>query len=170
MKHIFLILIISIIFTSCKNNTETSTTANNINWSKRTINFSNIDSLKSGKTYISVYPQIYSTSQHRTHNLTVTISMRNVNLNDSIYIEDANYYNSKGELIKTYFNKPIYLAPLETVDIVIDENDSQGGTGANFIFNWKIKPQTNDPFFEGIMISTSGQQGLSFTTRGIKID
>ena len=58
---------------------------------------------------------------------------------------------------------------METVEIVIDQDDNEGGTGANFIFDWKIKPDTNEPLFEAVMISTYGQQGLSFTTTGIRL-
>jgi hypothetical protein len=96
--------------------------------------------------------------------------MRNTNRADTIFIEKAEYFDTKGRSIRTYFNKPIYLAPMETVEIVIDELDKEGGTGANFIFDWKIKPTSNEPLFEGIMISTSGQQGLSFTTQGKRIN
>ena len=53
---------------------------------------------------------------------------------------------------------------------MIDEIDREGGTGANFIFEWAIKRKSNEPIFESVMISTSGQQGLSFTTQGIRIN
>lgn len=55
---------------------------------------------------------------------------------------------------------------METVEIVIDESDKEGGTGANFLFKWSISPNSSEPFFESVMLSTSGQQGISFTTRG----
>ncbi|MBI9041056.1 DUF3124 domain-containing protein [Lutibacter sp.] len=168
MRKFTLFLCISIIFISCENSKEISSIAP-INWEKRAVNNKLNDSLQLGKSYLSVYSQIYSTTEHRTHNLTVTVSMRNTNLNDSIYINKAAYYDTEGNLLRTYFNKPIYLKPMETVEIVIDELDKQGGTGANFIFDWAIKQATNEPLFEGIMISTSGQQGLSFTTVGKKI-
>jgi hypothetical protein len=45
---------------------------------------------------------------------------------------NAKYYNTQGTLLRSYFEHPIYLAPLETVEIVIDEGDREGGTGANF--------------------------------------
>lgn len=167
MKKIFILL--AIIFISCEKNKEIHPT-HHVNWGNRTANINANDSLKTGTTYLSVYPQIYSTTQYRTHSLTATISMRNINLKDTIYIEKANYYNQKGKLIRSYFNNPIFLAPLETIDIVIEEDDNEGGTGANFIFNWKIKQNTNNPFFEAVMISTSGQQGLSFTTKGVEIN
>mgnify|MGYP003503436325 CR=1 FL=1 len=49
------------------------------------------------------------------------------------------------------------------------ERDQAGGTGANFLFNWRIHSPENEPLFDGVMISTSGQQGLSFATKGHRI-
>jgi hypothetical protein len=169
IKNIVIILGVFLLIFSCETEKEYSS-IKPINWDKRTIELHKNDTLISGQTYLSVYSQIYSSTEHRTHNLTVTVSMKNINLNDSVFIEKATYYNTKGDLIRTYFNKPIYLAPLETVEIVIDEVDKHGGTGANFVFDWKKKPTINDPHFESVMISTSGQQGISFTSQGIKIE
>jgi hypothetical protein len=64
---------------------------------------------------------------------------------------------------------PIYLKPLETVEIIIEEQDIEGGSGANFVFDWAMANGKNPPLFEAIMISTHGQQGLSFTTRGVPV-
>lgn len=139
-----------------------------VNWQKRMV--ANVsDSLISGKTYLSAYSQIYSLSEHKTHNLTTTISMRNTSESDTIYIVRADFFDTHGELIRKYLSKPIFLIPLETVEIIIDEMDNQGGTGGNFIFEWKINARSSEPLFEGVMISTLGQQGLSFTTQGKKI-
>lgn len=138
------------------------------NWEKRTA-LQIPGSLLRGVSYLSVYSQIYSQTEHRTHDLTATISMRNLNLTDTIFINKAEYFNTEGKSIRTYFQKPIYIAPLETVEIVIDEKDQAGGTGGNFIFHWAIKPNTSEPLFEAVMISTSGQQGISFTTQGKRI-
>ncbi len=108
-------------------------------------------------------------SEHSTHTLTATVSMRNTSLSAPMYVSSARYFNTHGELIRTYFSKPIVLNPMETVEIVIDEDDLEGGTGANFFFEWKAPPNTGEPFFEAVMISTYGQQGLSFTTRGKRV-
>jgi hypothetical protein len=165
MKNIFLIFTFLFLAISCEENMEVSS-VNPVNWAKRMANKSTTDSLLTGKTYLSVYSQIHSRTEHITHDLTVTVSMRNVSSKDTIFIEKAEYFNTEGKLIRTYFDKLIFIAPMETVEIVINEDDQDGGTGANFIFDWKIKPNSNTPFFEGIMISTSGTQGLSFTTQG----
>ncbi|MEH6514030.1 MAG: DUF3124 domain-containing protein, partial [Maribacter arcticus] len=60
-------------------------------------------------------------------------------------------------------------APLETTAIIIDEMDVEGGTGSNFIFEWKSPIGSPEPLFEGVMNSTVGQQGLSFTTQSRRI-
>ncbi len=165
MIRTLLILIIGILIASCDNYKEPSS-INPVNWEMRTTELDQSDSLITGRTYLSVYSQIYGRTEHITHDLTATISMRNTSDKDSIYILNSKYFDTKGKLIRTYFDKPIYLAPLETVEIVIDEIDMEGGTGANFIFDWAINPETAEPLFEGVMISTSGQQGLSFSTQG----
>jgi hypothetical protein len=168
MRNILGILLLMLVIQSCQEKKDVSS-IDPINWSKRMIDRPLNELLTHGTTYLSVYSQIYSQSEHRTHDLTVTVSMRNTTLTDTLFIEKAEYFNTAGKSIRTYFDQPIFIAPMETVEIVIDEIDQEGGTGANFLFNWRIKPESNEPLFEGVMISTSGQQGLSFTTQGKRI-
>lgn len=139
-----------------------------MNWQNRSIALDRIDSLYTGSSYLSTYSEIYERNEFRTHKLTATISMKNISSEDSVFITRADYYNTKGEMIRSYLDDPIYIEPLETIEIVIAQEDRQGGTGANFIFEWATKNRENEPLFEAIMISTSGQQGISFTTQGIK--
>lgn len=169
MKNLFSIFLVCIFLFSCDQKKEISS-INPENWKNREIVNQLSENLESGSTYLSVYSQIYGKTEHRTYDLTATISMRNTNRIDTIFIKKAAYYNTKGDLIRSYFNKPIFLGPLETVEIVIDETDQEGGTGANFIFDWNKKTSSDEPFFESIMISTSGPQGVSFTTHGIRIN
>jgi hypothetical protein len=169
MKHILYILCLSIVILGC-NSPKSTDAIHSENWSKRHVDLSSKDSLNYGKSYLSIYSQIYSLSQHKTHNLTAMASLRNVSDRDTIYLLNARYYDTHGKLIRTYFDKPIYLAPLETTEIIIDELDVEGGTGSNFIFEWKTPKQTPQPLFEGVMNSTVGQQGLSFTTQSIRIE
>lgn len=168
MYKIIIVLLFTVFF-GCNEQKEISS-INPVNWDKRAIKYNHNDSLVIGSTYLSVYSEIYSETEHATINLTATVSLRNINKRDTIYLDKASYYNTHGELIRNYFSKSIFIAPLETVEIVIDERDKEGGSGANFIFDWTVKPNTHEPFFECAMISTYGQQGLSFTTNGIRID
>lgn len=168
MKIKYLSIILLVVLFSCNEKKELSS-INLENWYKRTANMSTKDSLEYGKSYLSIYSQIYSMSEHKTHNLTAMASLRNTSDTDSIYILKAFYYDTHGKLIRKYFDFPIYLAPMETTEIIIDEIDVAGGTGSNFIFEWKIPKNCPEPLFEGIMSSTIGQQGLSFTTYAKRI-
>ncbi|MGB3801580.1 MAG: DUF3124 domain-containing protein [Lewinella sp.] len=145
-------------------------TVNPTNWESRRATLSGTDSLTSGATYLSSYSQIYTETEHRTFDLTATISIRNINLRDSIYITNASYYGTDGALVRTYFTDPIYLRPLETVEIIIESQDREGGTGDNFYFEWSVPAGLHEPLFEGVFISTYGQQGISFVTRGVRVE
>jgi len=169
MKILLKILICAFILQSCQEKVEMSSISP-VNWEKRYMEPMVKDSLVQGSTYLSVYSQIYSQSDRTTHDLTATVSMHNTNSRDTIYINKAEYFDTDGNSIRTYFDRTIFVAPMATVQIIIDEEDTSGGTGANFIFDWMIKSQSNEPFFEAVMISTSGQQGLSFKTDGKRLN
>ncbi|GAB5537921.1 MAG: hypothetical protein Salg2KO_00240 [Salibacteraceae bacterium] len=141
-----------------------------INWKQRSIDISkNSEDLEKRKTYLSVYSEIYERNQHRTYKLTATVSIRNTSETDTVYLFRADYYNTTGEERVKYLDLPVYITPMETVELVIDQTEIEGETGGNFIFEWAKKHDVSDPFFESVMISTSGQQGISFTSQGVDI-
>ena len=168
MKRNLVLILIIVSLISCNEQKEISSTDPE-NWSKRMIDISQKDSLEFGKSYLSIYSQIYSLTEHQTHSLTAMVSLRNISDLDTIYILKAEYYDTHGKSVRRYFDKPIFLAPMETIHIIIDEVDKTGGTGSNFLFEWKIPKNCPEPLFEGIMNSMMGQQGLSFTTHAIRI-
>lgn len=138
-------------------------------WSGRTVQ-RNLDSLAKGAHYLAIYSHIYSQTEHITHNLTATVSIRNTSKSDTLFLLAADYYNTQGKLIRNYLKAPIFLAPLETVEVVIAQGDTLGGSGANFLFDWAQNQESPEPLFEAVMISTTSSQGLSFTTSGKRID
>ena len=138
-------------------------------WSAHKATPAMLAGLDTGRTYLSVYSSIYSLSEHKTHDLTATVSMRNVHPTDTVYLTQADYFNTDGDLVKHYLQFPILIEPLETLEIVINERDRTGGTGATFIVHWSADSTIPPPYFEAVMISTPGSQGLSFTTKGVPI-
>jgi hypothetical protein len=167
MRKVLLLCSIVFVLSGCENEEKSIDSFTPVNWEKHLANLKESDSLVRGSSYLSVYSEIYSITEHRSINLTVTASIRNVSSTDTIYVESANYYNTAGDLIRTYVDHPIFLKPLETIEIVINEKDTHGGSGANFIFEWAHKKERYGPTFDAVMISTSGQQGISFTTQGV---
>lgn len=94
------------------------------------------------------------------------MSIHNIDLTNSIKVTKADYYDTSGHLMKSYVEKALILKPLQTVQVVIEESDTSGGTGANFIVEWVSESDVSSPIVEAVMISTKAQQGVSFTTTG----
>ncbi len=168
MRKTIGILILVLVFSACKQEID-KYPVKQANWESKKTNIESFDEYFLGKTYLPVYSHIYHIHEHRAFDLTTTVSMRNVSISDTVYILKAEYYNTIGDNIRQYIKSPIYLKPLETLEIIIEEQDIEGGSGANFVFDWAMQSDKNPPLFEAVMISTYGQQGLSFTTRGVQI-
>lgn len=169
MKNTFFYCLCFLVLVACSNENTSKTIQPKVDWESKHYKKHLSDTLEIGTTYLSVYSSIYSLNEDQTHNLTATVSIRNTSERDSIFLTKASYYNTKGELIRDYVDFPVLVLPLETIEIIIASKDDSGGTGANFIFDWKKNSTTSAPIFEGIMISTSGSQGISFTTNGKRI-
>jgi hypothetical protein len=121
----------------------------------------------SGETlYVPIYSSIFHNNDFQTVNLTATLSIHNVDQANQIKVIKADYYNTNGDLVKSYIANALILRPLQTVQIVIQEDDKTGGTGANFIIEWASSSHAISPIVEAVMVSTSSQQGLVFTTTG----
>ncbi|MDH3357295.1 MAG: DUF3124 domain-containing protein [Desulfobacteraceae bacterium] len=123
--------------------------------------------LSNGQTiYVPAYSHIYIGNREQPFFLTVTLSIRNIDPKHQIKITVINYYETQGKLLKKYLEKPVILNPLESLRYIIPESDKAGGSGANFIVEWKSDKLANPPIVESIMISTKSRQGVSFTSRG----
>ena len=126
--------------------------------------------LSDGQTiYVPAYSHIYShiySDRESPFLLTVTLSIRNIDLKHPIKITIVDYYETQGKLLKKFLDKPVTLKPLESIRYVIPRSDKAGGSGANFIVEWKSDKSVNPPIVESVMIGTQSQQGVSFTSRG----
>jgi hypothetical protein len=126
-----------------------------------------LPALKAGQIiYVPVYSEIYDASQARTLQLAVTLSLRNTDLSHTIIIETIDYYDSGGRKIRSYLTQPLALAPLASLEVVVDREDRTGGAGANFIVEWRADRTVSSPIAEAVMIGTASQQGLSWVSPG----
>ena len=120
--------------------------------------------------YVPVYSHIYSGDKERPVYLAVTVSIRNTDPAQAIRVTAVDYYDSEGQRIQRYLDKPLMLPPLATSRYVVKESDKAGGSGANFIVRWQSDTPVNPPLVESIMISTASQLGISFISRGVPIN
>ncbi len=116
--------------------------------------------------YVPVYSHIYHGDKEKKFNLTATLSIRNTNLEKDIMLHSIDYFDSNGQLLKSYLEAPVILKKFSTIRYVIKAKDKSGGSGAKFIVRWKSKARSNAPLIEAIMISTQSGQGISFVSRG----
>ncbi|KJS02029.1 MAG: hypothetical protein VR65_06965 [Desulfobulbaceae bacterium BRH_c16a] len=116
--------------------------------------------------YVPAYSHIYHGNKEAQLLLSVTLSIRNIDPENSISISVVDYYETEGKLLKHFIHAPVTLGPLGSGRYIIPQNDSSGGSGANFIVIWQADAPTNPPIIETIMIGTQSQLGISFTSRG----
>lgn len=119
--------------------------------------------------YVPVYSSVYHSDLKGQIHLAVTLSIHNIDYNNAIVIDSILYYNADGRVIHDYSKDKIVLKPMETYNLGIKESDKRAGVGANFIVKWHSRYQVDAPLIETIMIGTRGQQGISFTSRGVVI-
>ena len=114
--------------------------------------------------YVPVYSHIFHRAEDRTFDLTATLSIRNASPTGGITIQEVDYFDSAGTILKSYVDRPRGLGPLASTYVVIEERDRTGGVGANFIVTWYAERPVTPPVVEAVMISTQGGQGVSFVS------
>ncbi len=118
--------------------------------------------------YVPVYSHIYYQGGS-AYSLETTLSIRNVDINEPVYIESVEYYDTNGKLKKTLVDRLIMLKPLQTIEFLIERRDSTGGSGANFLVRWGSKSNVNRPLIETVMVGMAGTQGISFGRTGVEL-
>jgi hypothetical protein len=120
--------------------------------------------LSEGQTvYVPVYSNVYSSPKEVPNSLANLLSIRNTDTSQAIRITAADYYDTKGKLVKKHLSDAMTLAPLESTHIYLSERDEAGGVGANFIVRWEAAKEVNTPIIECVMV---GNQGRAFVAPG----
>lgn len=114
--------------------------------------------------YLPVYSDIYYQDGTKRFPITATVSIRNTSLVDSAFILSATYYDSYGKLLHSYIDSTLLLSPLESIELVVEEDENKGGAGANFVIEWGAIKYSDQLLIQSVMISTYSQQGISFLT------
>ncbi|MBW2438146.1 MAG: DUF3124 domain-containing protein [Desulfobacterales bacterium] len=123
--------------------------------------------LSGGQTvYVPIYSHIYSGLKGRPFSLAATLSIRNTDPQNPITLVSVKYFDSDGNLVKEYLDKPAELKPMASTRYILPEGDTTGGSGANFLVKWTSPKKVNQPLIEGVMIGTRSGQGISFVSRG----
>ena len=110
--------------------------------------------------------------EHNTRKLglTVTISIRNKNFKDTIYIKAVDRYNALGKKAQNYQKEIMLLAPLQSTAYVIEDSDIEREIEGSIVVNWGATSSETNPLIQAVMISTLGPHGISFVTEGVSIE
>lgn len=120
--------------------------------------------LSRGQTlYVPAYSHTYQGPRSRPYQLTVMLSIRNTDLRRAMTITSVEYFNSDGKLVRSHLKEPLGLPALATKEFLVEQDDTTGGSGANFIVRWRANEPINAPMVETIMTGSSAGQGISFT-------
>jgi hypothetical protein len=116
--------------------------------------------------YVPIYSSIFYFDSEKTRELSAMLSIHNIDLEKKIELTRIDYYNTKGELVRSHLQQPLVLNPLETTSFVVDEQDRSGGTGANFIVAWQGPGEISPPLVEAVMTGTSTAGMVALMTSG----
>jgi len=127
--------------------------------------------LSKGQTvYVPVYSQVQHGNQDRSGKpdewlLSAMLSIRNTDPKSSIALRSVRYFDSKGKLLRDY---PVTatLAPLESREVFIENRDTEGGVGANFLVVWDAASPVNAPIIETVHSNFYGNHSVVFTSPG----
>lgn len=119
--------------------------------------------------YVPAYSYIYY-GKGEEYLLAITLSIRNTSLSDPISVTSIRYYNSQGNLVKEFAQKSLQIPPMATAEFFVEERDTSGGSGANFLVEWVAEKEVSEPVVEAVMVGTSFQQGVSLVSPGRVIE
>lgn len=122
-----------------------------------------IDIIEGQTVYVPAYSHIYSRGGE-PHLLEITLSIRNTDPDRGIRLASVRYFDTRGNLVKSYLDGGLALAPLETVEFLVEKQDTRGGSGANFIVTWEADEPVYEPIIEAVMIGLTKEHSISFVS------
>ena len=97
------------------------------------------------------------------------IRIRNTDTAQPITLNAVKYFNTAGKLVKNYLERPVSLAPLATTEVLVKQQDTKGGSGANFLVEWSSREEVNLPRVEAVMVGSEEQANISFVSVGVPL-
>ena len=120
--------------------------------------------------YAAAYSYVLLGSGTQKFLVTSTLVIRNADRANAIVVTSVDYRDSKGEHLRHYVEEPIVIAPLASVEFVVQESDTTGGHSPSFIVQWEANKSVNAPVVETLMIGGLGTKGISFVGRAWVIE
>lgn len=120
--------------------------------------------------YVPVYSNIHADEDNSKVMLSATLSIRNSSLDHNLYVKRIDYYNTKGDFVRSYVTKIVELPPMGTLNYIVEKMDDTGGDGANFVVSVEADTPKIHPVIQAIMIGSYSNKGFAFETDAVAIE
>jgi hypothetical protein len=126
----------------------------------------------SGQTvYVPVYSHIWhgnldAKGKPQMLLLSSMLAVRNTDPDSGFAVTSVRYYDTNGKLLREFITKPTRLGPMASTDFFVEHKDDDGGTGANFVVEWKADRPISPPIIETVNAYFFGPHSRAFTSPG----
>ena len=169
VQNIRILLICMIVLVGCSDSSDDTTASNQralTAGSFQPVTGRDLRIVTGQVVYVPAYSEVFHGREGQNFELAVTLAVHNTDLDAPIIIQAVRYYDTDGNLVRDYIDEPIEVSSLATTGFLVEDSDTSGGWGANFIVEWVAEEPVYEPIIEAIMVSTSGTQGISMISLG----
>lgn len=125
--------------------------------------------------YLPIYSFIWygdrgSSGNAKQAPVSALVSIHNTDMSKTLNLLSANFFSTEGKLLRNFVPKPRLLKPMETVEILVQRNDTSGGSGANFVFQWEsTSGPMSPPLVQALHAEMQTNRAIAFTTDAVVI-
>ena len=107
---------------------------------------------------------IFIARSDRPIRLPAMLDARNTDAARPIRITSAQYFDTDGRKLREYVPTAKTIGPMGTYELFIPRSDDSGGSGANFVIEWKADAPVNPPVVEGLHAHLPSGRSIAFIT------
>lgn len=119
--------------------------------------------------YVPVYAKLPIGKSEKL-DLRTILSVRNTSEKEALVISKADYFDTEGQLVKSFVESPVKVEKMATMEIELSTSQPRGGSGGNFVVIWASDKKVSKPVIEAVMYGTQGPHSFSFVSRGEEIE
>jgi hypothetical protein len=119
-------------------------------------------------TYVPSYSHVYH-NHGRPLLLESTLSIRNTDPRYGLTIHKVDYYDSKGNVVRSFLKDSVSMKPLSSNEYLKDKLNEKGGFGAFFVVLWSSDNPLAVPIIESVMTDSSANKQLAFVNKGLTL-
>jgi len=115
--------------------------------------------------YVPAYSEITGTGRSNFL-LAVNLSVRNTDSGHPITLTSVAYYDNDGTRLGEFLSEARVIPAMGSETFVVSQRDRAGGTGANFMVEWRSEESVSEPVIEAVMVGILGSHSVSFRSPG----